>query len=269
MQPDTISNSQSTEVQDLDFSSDPAIKTSRDFQIQTKCFGEQISLFQASTPVALNPRRHTTQAIVQIPVNSNRRRSPPSEISLKECSSHDSFELSSVELRKRISVLEEKCYNLTCKRLDVQIETEGEIELLLSQNNRLVKENYFLKQQYFDLSTQFNDVVTICNNLVRSLEERDIVKTKMAEMTSLAESLSSNIECLQHDIITTQSNRAAYSLAAVVTAAAYVSQESSIPEMHEDEPDEYSQEGLRHVEIVNDESSDAESVYYDALDYFQ
>ena len=57
---------------------------------------------------------------------------------------------------------------LTCKQLDIKLQESGEIETLLGTNSKLSRENYQLKQQYFELSTQFNDVVQLCNSMVKA-----------------------------------------------------------------------------------------------------
>ena len=51
-------------------------------------------------------------------------------------------------LKRKIEILEEKCFALTCNQLDLKIKESGEIQNLLGKNDRLVKENYQLKQQY-------------------------------------------------------------------------------------------------------------------------
>jgi len=51
-------------------------------------------------------------------------------------------------LKRKIEILEEKCFKLTCKQLDLKLKESSEIEDLLGQNSQLTKENYRLKQQY-------------------------------------------------------------------------------------------------------------------------
>jgi len=73
------------------------------------------------------------------------------------------------------------------------------IETLLGTNSKLSHENYQLKQQYFELSTQFNDVVQLCNSMVKALEERESVRTQLMSISSLANELDDDVQVL-HDV---------------------------------------------------------------------
>ena len=110
-------------------------------------------------------------------------------------------------LKRKIEVLEEKCFALTCKQLDLKLQESGEVEKLLGKNSQLTQENYQLKRQYFELSTQFNQVVQLCNSMVKALEERESVQTQLKDMTIIAEELDEDVQILQDEFKTINISR--------------------------------------------------------------
>merc|ERR1712071_600769 len=120
-------------------------------------------------------------------------------LDLQENSPTENLKSENSRLKNKIEILEEKCFTLTCKQLDIKLQESGEIETLLGTNSKLSRENYQLKQQYFELSTQFNDVVQLCNSMVKALEERESVRTQLMSISSLANELDDDVQLL-HDV---------------------------------------------------------------------
>ena len=99
---------------------------------------------------------------------------------------------------------------------------------------------------------QFSDVVTLCNGMVKALEERESVRNQLSDMTLLADNLNNDVQDLHNDLIVNSQQN-------------YENQEitrsgnNCLVSRHP-EDDQF-------LEDSSQVSSDGESIYFDALDY--
>lgn len=158
----------------------------------SKCTNSQCSSFQYTTNLTIPQINHKKPVIEHVDDSGD-------SLDLHENAPAEKLKSENRRLNNKIEILEEKCFTLTCKQLDIKLQESGEIETLLGTNSKLSRENYQLKQQYFELSTQFNDVVQLCNSMVKALEERETVQKQLMSISSLANELEDDVKIL-HDV---------------------------------------------------------------------
>lgn len=79
-----------------------------------------------------------------------------------------------------------------------------DVKRLILANNALYKENQMVKREYSKLSFQFNEILSLCNNMVTSLEQRQEMSKSVDNLTFLADNLNDDIDLLTNCFSTKQ-----------------------------------------------------------------